>query len=87
MIDLAPSDWSPHFGQSLDQEEFWKTFHRCAEKLPVSIARVFILREVDEIDSKEICRVANISENNLWVMLHRARTALRRCLEANWFSK
>ena len=30
----------------------------------------------------------NISgESNLWVMLHRARMALRRCLETNWFGK
>ena len=26
----------------------------------------------------------SISESNLWVMLHRARMALRRCLETNW---
>jgi RNA polymerase sigma-70 factor (ECF subfamily) len=28
-----------------------------------------------------------ISENNLWVMLHRARMALRECLEINWFDR
>ena len=26
-----------------------------------------------------------ISDNNLWVMLHRARMALRECLAMNWF--
>jgi hypothetical protein len=26
-----------------------------------------------------------ISESNLWVMLHRARMALRECLAMNWF--
>jgi RNA polymerase sigma-70 factor (ECF subfamily) len=45
------------------------------------------MREVDGVESKEICRALNITENNLWVMLHRARMALRRCLEANWFGK
>jgi DNA-directed RNA polymerase specialized sigma24 family protein len=29
----------------------------------------------------------NISPNNLWVMLHRARMALRECLEINWFKE
>ena len=49
------------------------------------VARVFLLREVDGIPSDEICTTLNISPNNLWVMLHRARMALRRCLEVNWF--
>src|SRR5258708_7715628 len=63
------------------------SFHDCAGKLPKNISAAFCLREVDDIDSKEICRTLNISENNLWVMLHRARMALRRCLETNWFGK
>jgi RNA polymerase sigma-70 factor (ECF subfamily) len=29
----------------------------------------------------------NVSESNLWVMLHRARMALRRCMEENWFGR
>ena len=58
-----------------------------AGKLPKAIAAVFNFRELDGIESKEICSLLNISENNLWVMLHRARMALRRCLETNWFRK
>jgi len=49
------------------------------------LVTVFNLREVDGVESKEICTMLNISENNLWVMLHRARMALRECLELNWF--
>lgn len=84
---LAPQDWPPQAGQGLDDEEFWSAFRTCADKLPVNVARVFILREVDEINSQQICQTMNISENNLWVMLHRARMALRRCLETNWFAR
>ncbi len=35
--------------------------------------------------SKEVCATLNISEANLWVMLHRARMALRLDLETNFF--
>ena len=84
---LGPMEWSPDPGASLDNQAFWKTFHDCAGKLPKNISAAFCLRELDELDSKEICRMLNISENNLWVMLHRARMALRRCLETNWFGK
>jgi RNA polymerase sigma-70 factor (ECF subfamily) len=80
----APSEWSAA-GDALDRDEFWRVFHNCSGKLPDRIARVFLLREVDGIPSDEICTTLNISPNNLWVMLHRARMALRRCLEVNWF--
>ncbi|MCI0746343.1 MAG: sigma-70 family RNA polymerase sigma factor [Verrucomicrobia subdivision 3 bacterium] len=83
----GPMVWSSEPGASLDSQEFWKTFHDCSSRLPQSISTVFTMREVDGIESKKICEALNISENNLWVMLHRARMALRRCLETHWFGK
>lgn len=84
--ELAPRHW-PEAGESLDNDLFWKTYRACSDKLPRKIAAVFQLREVDGVESREVCALLNISENNLWVMLHRARMALRRCLEMNWFSR
>ena len=84
--EVGPQEWNSP-GASLDSEVFWQTYRDCSNKLPKNIATVFNLREVDGIESKEICAMLNISENNLWVMLHRARMALRRCLETNWFGK
>jgi len=83
----APSEWQTAPGAGLDSEEFWKTFRSCSEKLPPNINTVFALREIDGLKGVEICSLLNISESNLWVMLHRARMALRRCLEINWFGK
>lgn len=80
----APTEWTGA-GGALDREEFWRVFERCRMKLPDRIARVFVLREVDDLSSEEICSTLNISPSNLWVMLHRARLALRRCLEVHWF--
>src|SRR5664279_4620997 len=85
--ELGPAEWSPNPGAGLDNEIFWKTFHDCAGNLPKNVSAVFCLREMDGVESKEICGLLNISESNLWVMLHRARMALRRCLETNWFGK
>ena len=79
--ELAPKEWTIEPGAGMDNEAFWKVFNECAAKLPRNISAAFLLREVDDTDSKEICRLLNVSENNLWVMLHRARMALRRCLE------
>jgi RNA polymerase sigma-70 factor, ECF subfamily len=83
--ELGPLEWPVEPGTTLDSEAFWKTFHDCSRKLPKNVATVFTLREVDGVESKEICTLLNITDSNLWVMLHRARMALRRCLEANWF--
>jgi RNA polymerase sigma-70 factor (ECF subfamily) len=84
--ELGPVEWSSA-GESLDNELFWKTYRDCSNKLPKNVAAVFNLRELDGLETKEVCELLNISENNLWVMLHRARMALRRCLETNWFAK
>ena len=84
--ERAPQEWATA-GESLDNEQFWKTYRNCAGKLPEKINTVFQLREVDGMESKEVCAMLDISESNLWVMLHRARMALRRCLETNWFGK
>lgn len=83
-LAMAPRDWTPEPGAGIDNEAFWKVFNDCAAKLPRNISAAFWLREVDNTTSKEICSLLNISESNLWVMLHRARMALRRCLETNW---
>jgi RNA polymerase sigma-70 factor (ECF subfamily) len=50
-------------------------------------ARVFMMREVMELDSEEICKELAITSTNLWVILYRARMALRQCLEQNWFAQ
>ena len=84
--ELGPQEW-PNPGEHLDNELFWQTYRDCTNKLPKKVAAVFNLREVDGMESKEICTLLDISESNLWVMLHRARMALRRCLETNWFAK
>ena len=57
----------------------------CLEKLPPQTGRVFVMREVMELESDEICKELGITANNLWVILYRARMALRLCLEQRWF--
>ena len=54
--------------------------------LRIGAARVFVMREVMELDTEEICKELTITANNLWVILYRARMSLRECLERNWFA-
>jgi len=39
------------------------------------------------LETAEICKEIGITPTHCWVMLHRARMALRQCLETNWFRK
>jgi RNA polymerase sigma-70 factor (TIGR02943 family) len=83
----GPKAWKPEADEVMHREEFWKVMRDCLAKLPERAATVFMMREMDDIESKEICATLSISDSNLWVMLHRARMALRECLAMNWFEK
>ena len=62
---------------ALGRREFFDVMDFCLEKLPANTARVFMMREVMELESDEICQELRITSNNLWVILYRARMALR----------
>jgi RNA polymerase sigma-70 factor, ECF subfamily len=68
-----------------EQAAFFGMLERCMDKLPPSTARVFFQREVLGTETEEICKVEDITTTNCWVILHRARISLRKCLEVNWF--
>ncbi|MFO1399359.1 MAG: sigma-70 family RNA polymerase sigma factor [Burkholderiales bacterium] len=80
-----PADWGdPEV--ALSRRQFFDMMDFCLEKLPPNTARVFMMREVMELESDEICKELRITANNLWVILYRARMTLRECLEQNWFA-
>lgn len=82
--DDRPATWADP-DASLAQKEFWAVFDACLDHLPEQIARVYMMREFLEFETAEICRQVGITDNNCWVILHRARLGLRECLENNWF--
>ncbi|MDP2821880.1 MAG: sigma-70 family RNA polymerase sigma factor [Sulfuritalea sp.] len=71
---------------SFEQQQFWRVFEACLDHLPEKTARVFMMRELLGFETEEICKEAGISSSNCWVVLHRARTGLRACLETSWFA-
>jgi RNA polymerase sigma-70 factor (ECF subfamily) len=85
--DYAPTEWHSTPEQLVEQTDFWRVFNDCLSPLPARTASAFTFREIDGLTSEEICELLNISVNNLWVILHRARLHLRNCLEVNWFKR
>jgi RNA polymerase sigma-70 factor, ECF subfamily len=81
----TPSDW----GQPeaiLANQQFWIIFDICLNRLPENTARVFMMREHLGLELKEICNELDITDKNAWVIMHRARMHLRRCLETNFIT-
>jgi RNA polymerase sigma-70 factor (ECF subfamily) len=83
---LTPRRW-PNPMESLERREFWSVLHGCTIRLPAKTAQAFVLREVEDLPTSEICEALKVEQNHLFVLLHRARLALRRCLEIRWFGQ
>lgn len=81
-----PSVWEDP-DRALENKRFLLALEKCTQGLPKKTARVFMMREVMDVSTEDICKELNITSTNCWVMLHRARLALRECLEMTWFGR
>ncbi|MBP1506520.1 RNA polymerase factor sigma-70 [Acinetobacter nosocomialis] len=82
----APQAWqSPE--EMIEQSDFWIIFEVCLDHLPAKYAQVFMMREVIELSSNEICSKLELSISNFNVLMYRSRTRLRECLENKWLLK
>jgi len=82
----APQVWkSPE--EMIEQSDFWIIFEACLDHLPAKYAQVFMMREVIELSSNEICSKLELSISNFNVLMYRSRTRLRECLENKWLLK
>jgi RNA polymerase sigma-70 factor, ECF subfamily len=81
-----PAAW-PDPDASLTQKQFFAVLEDCLSKLPAKTSQAFMLREHMGLETTEICKELSVTPTHVWVLLHRARLALRMCLEMNWFGK
>lgn len=70
--------------RALEDKQFWQTLNACLAGLPAIQAQAFMLAELHEFSTAELCKVLSLSATNVWVVLHRARMRLRRCFEEGW---
>ena len=82
----SPGPWPQPEG-ALEQKQFHAALEQCLRGLPERTAQAFMMREHLGLDTAEICKELGITPTHCWVMLYRARMALRPCLEMNWFGK
>ena len=84
--ERVPQSWDNASEKNIENEELRNQLEMCIDKLPEKYAMVFRMKTVQEFETEEICKEFDITSSNLWVMIHRARTQLRKCMEDNWFN-
>lgn len=75
-----PAAWETPDGE-LDHQELQRVLEQCQQKLPPQHEAVFTLRFIEELPAEEICQELHLTPANYWVIIHRAKLQLRRCLE------
>lgn len=81
----TPARWRRRPDDAISDQEFWEVYIRCLRALTPRMMWAFSAREIHGTSTEEICKMLAVSATNVWTLLHRARTRLRRCLERNWF--
>lgn len=78
----APRAWDEETPERLLlSKEGREQIDQAIATLPATQRRVITLRDIDGLTSQEVCNILEISETNQRVLLHRARSRVRRVLE------
>ncbi len=78
---VRPQSWGASPEERLLAKETQEQIRRAIETLPPTQREVITLRDIDGWESDEVCRALNLSKANQRVLLHRARSRVRRALE------
>ncbi len=69
---------------NLVNNELGAAIYDCLDKINPKHAKIFKMKTIDNFDTEVICNEFGITPSNLWVIIHRARTALAECMEEKW---
>lgn len=82
--EKAPQLWTDNDDEWSQDEDFISILKGCISDLPDKWKAVFSLKHVEEANNAEICEELNVSESNIWTILHRSRLKVRECIERLW---
>jgi len=83
--ERVPTAWNSEIEKVIENNELSDALEKCINALPEKYAMVFRMKTIQQFETEEICKELEITSSNLWVIIHRARTQLRKCMEENWF--
>jgi RNA polymerase sigma-70 factor (ECF subfamily) len=81
-VGLEALDDDP--SHALERSQLRAALQFCIDHLPKALHKVFVLRELEEVEPEATCEAVGISRDSLAVFLYRARQALRACMQKKW---
>lgn len=84
MDQRIEDDRNLNIDQVIENQELGATILECLDTLDEKHAEIFRLRTIENYETEAICNEFNITPSNLWVIVHRARIAMVKCLEEKW---
>lgn len=79
--DSLPGDPDLLPDEQAERAERIRFLQDCIAQLNPAMQELIRMREYDDLPTADICLTLGITDNHLWVLLHRARKSLRKCLE------
>lgn len=76
-----PAAWGKDTDSAAENAELLKALRHCVEDLPPALAEAVWMRDLLNIPATEVCKSLGLTATNLWTRTHRARAALRTCVE------
>jgi len=81
MWACVASKWPDNSQSEAETAEQAEALRACIDKLPPGQSEAVWLRDILGIPAAEVCKAMGLTDTNLWSRMHRARVALRSCLE------
>ncbi len=76
--------WGTRPDSTVQLREFMQVIQACLKTLPPNHATAFTLSVMEQMDRAQVCELLEITPENLWIRLHRARLALAHCVGNKW---
>lgn len=70
-----------------EERQMMAILEQCVGHLPRQTGRVFMMREWMGFETSEICERLQLNAENCRTILHRARMALRTCMQRDWIDR
>ncbi len=83
----SPRDWQLDPAMALENKELGQILNHCLDNLKPGQKEIIVLKLMEGLGSKFICKDLGISDTNYWIQIHRAKLQLRACIEKKWLTK
>ncbi len=71
----------------MESKRLGEAITHCLDGLPLTQRSVFVLREMEGVETEEVCKILELTITNMGVLMHRARNRLRECLEGRGWGR